>query len=94
MSKPHPDHHAHGWLTVEHLEAKGVEVTKHVVDGLAAGKTPEQIANDVVDVVDAAIPLSALGPVGMAIDAIDGPIIKAVIHLVIVVFAKKKRAAL
>lgn len=46
------------------------------------GRTPEQIADDVVDAIDALIPWAELIPGwGVLIESADGPVIKALVHL-------------
>ena len=48
------------------------------------GRTPEQIADDVVDAIDALIPWAELIPGwGVLIESADGPAIKALIHLLL-----------
>ena len=55
----------------------------------APHKTPEQIADDVIDALDALIPWAAIVPGwGVLIDEADGPALKAVVHALLAHRAK------
>lgn len=88
--KPHPDHRLHAHITVGSLAAKGFDLVTSVAAGTRAGRTPEQVADDVVDTIAAATPWSALGPVGVVIDAAEASVVKAIIHFIVLVLARKQ----
>jgi hypothetical protein len=57
------------------------------------GKTPEEIADAIIDTIAAATPWSVILPgIGLLIDAVEAPIIKAIAHGIILATVKKKRA--
>lgn len=50
---------------------------------LEAGHSVEEVIDDIVETIDAIIPWSVIGPAGIVIEAIDGPIAKAVARLIV-----------
>lgn len=50
---------------------------------MATGHTKNEAIDQVVDIVDALLPFDAMGPVGVAVDAADGPVIKALLHVIL-----------
>lgn len=55
-------------------------------------KSPEEIADEVIDIIAAATPWSVIFPgIGLLIDAVEGSVIKAIVHKIIVDAAKKKQ---
>jgi hypothetical protein len=55
-------------------------------------KTPEEIADEVIDIIAAATPWSVIFPgIGLLIDAVEASLIKAIVHKIIVEAAKKKQ---
>lgn len=76
-------------LVKRRLAELGHDLAAHVEAHRTPGKTPEQIANDVVDVVAAATPWSALGPVGVVIDAVEAKVVKAIVHAIALALAKR-----
>lgn len=73
------------------LDKIGIDLAAHVDRHQALGKTPEQIAFDVVDDIAAVTPWSALGPVGVLVDAVEAAAVKAIIHAIALGLAKKPR---
>ena len=49
-------------------------LTLRVRELLATGQTPEQVADALAPVIDALLPLGALGPIGAVAEVLDGPI--------------------
>lgn len=49
---------------------------------LGEGMTPEEVASTLAPVIDALVPLGALGPVGMAAELVDGVIAWVVVLIV------------
>jgi hypothetical protein len=65
--------------------AKAVEVAD------TTGKTPEQIADGIIDTIAAATPWTVLIPgVGATIDAMEAAVVKTIVHGILVALAKKK----
>lgn len=64
---------------IEHITpAQAAEV---LAAAHAPHKTPEQIADDVIDAIDALIPWPALIPGwGLLLESADGPAVKALVH--------------
>jgi hypothetical protein len=58
----------------------------------AEGHTKAEVVDAIVDLVDAAIPWDLVGPVGTTIDAIDGPVVKALAHFIIALGSKRTKA--
>lgn len=57
-----------------------------------ADKTPEEIADAIIDTIAAATPWSVIIPgIGVLIDAVEAAVIKAIVHGIIFATAKKKR---
>ena len=57
-----------------------------------ADKSPEEIADAIVDAIAAATPWAIIIPgIGALIDAVEAQVIKAIVHRIIVATAKKKR---
>lgn len=52
---------------------------------MAAGHTKTEAIDQVVDIVDAVTPFDALGPAGAAWDAVDGPVVKALLHVILAI---------
>lgn len=50
---------------------------------LAAGHTQDEVVEQVVALVDAAIPWSMLGPWGSLIEAVDGPVATALVKFIL-----------
>ena len=48
-----------------------------------AGDDPDTIIRAVVEAVDAAVPWSALGPVGVVVDMVDGPIAEFIARMIV-----------
>ena len=63
-------------LDVPHLRA----IAAHQ---LAAGHTREEVIADVVATIDALIPWSVIGPVGVVIEALDGPLALLIAGLIV-----------
>lgn len=57
---------------------------------MAAGHTKNEAIDQVVDVVDSIIPFEMLGPVGAAWDAVDAPVIKALLHVILALHVPAK----
>ena len=49
---------------------------------LDRGMTADEAAHEVAEVLDAMIPLNQLGPVGMVLEALDGPMIFGIVSFV------------
>ena len=72
-----------------HLLDNGIDLAAEVA-GHPGAKSAEQIADDVIDAIDAALDWNAVLPVvGGLIDAVDGPALKALVHALAVAFAHK-----
>ena len=72
----------------DHLLLNGVDLAAEV-SAHPGAKSPEQIADEVIDLIDAAIDWNAILPVvGGLIDAVDGPALKALVHAFAVMLAK------
>lgn len=57
-----------------------------------AGRSPEEIADKVIDAIAAATPWSAIFPgVGALIDAAEAAVVKGIAHGIIVALAKKRQ---
>ena len=80
-------------ITVEHLAKKGIHLADLIEKADSAGKTPEQVADEVVDAIASVTPWSALGPVGAIIDMAEAGIVKLIVRGIILATVKKKRAA-
>lgn len=59
----------------QHIE----DMADHFMD---SGKTAAETEREIAKAIDAMIPLEILGPVGKVLEAIDGPIIQGIVHLV------------
>jgi hypothetical protein len=61
---------------------------------LEAGHSEEEVVDLVVDLVDRMLPFNQIvpGPAGVALELVDGPVIRAAVHIV-VAFAVRHRAA-
>lgn len=59
---------------------------------LGEGMTPEEVASTLAPVIDALVPLGALGPVGMAAELVDGVIAWVVVLIVAREVARATRA--
>lgn len=61
---------------------------------LEAGHSEEEVVDLVVDLVDRLLPFNQIvpGPAGVALELVDGPVIRAAVH-VVVAFAARRRAA-
>ena len=92
MSHPHAEHPLHQHLTAEKLAAAGIDLAAHVEAGVSAGKTPEQVADDVLDAVAAAL-LSLAGPVGLLILPAERLVAHAIVHAVVLALARAKHTA-
>lgn len=78
-------------LTAEKL-LRHVDLDKAIDAPENADKTPEEIADAIIDTIAAATPWSVLIPgVGLLIDAIEAKVLKAIVHGIIVAAAKKRR---
>ena len=71
------------------------ELTKHLAKSVEAadttGKTPEQIADGIIDTIAAATPWAVLIPgIGATIDAMVAAVVKTIVHGILVALAKKK----
>lgn len=71
------------------------ELTKHLAKSVEAaetmGKTPEQIADEIIDTIAAATPWTVLIPgIGATIDAMEAEVVKTIVHGILVALAKKK----
>ena len=55
------------------------------------GMDADQIIHEITRVIDAAVPWGALGPVGLLIEMVDGPIAEAIARLIVhaIIAAKK-----
>jgi len=81
-------------LTAEKL-LKNVDVEEILQKPANGKKSPEEIADEIIDVITAATPWSVLIPgVGLLIDALEGPILKALAHKIILEAVKKKQKKL
>lgn len=63
------------------------EVDTHGLDDLVEGyldrgMSAEDTAREVAEVIDAMLPLGLLGPVGHTLEAIDGPVILAIVRFI------------
>jgi len=78
-------------LTAEKL-LRHVNVDAALAAPENANKTPEEIADAIIDAIAAATPWSVILPgIGLLIDAVEAPIIKAIAHGIILATVKKKR---
>ena len=78
-------------VTAERL-LKHVDVDAVLAAPENADKTPEQIADEIIDAIAAATPWSVILPgVGLLIDAVEAPVVKAIAHGIIHATVKKKR---
>ena len=71
------------------------ELTKHLAKSVEAadttGKTPEQVADGIIDTIAAATPWAILIPgIGATIDAMEATVVKGIVHGILVALAKKK----
>jgi hypothetical protein len=71
------------------------ELTAHLTRAVEAadttGKTPEQIADGIIDTIAAATPWAILIPgIGATIDAMEAAVVKTIVHGILVALAKKK----
>lgn len=61
-----------------------VPVVHELADALQVkGHTQDEIVDQIVDLVDSILPFGDMGAIGQAIDAADGPVIKALIKLIL-----------
>jgi hypothetical protein len=58
------------------------------------GMKPDEAVAEIVEVLDTLIPLAALGPFGAALEALDGPAIKAIVMAVSQIRADPEKRAL
>jgi hypothetical protein len=66
---------------LHHLDVKALrELAKTLTE---AGHTQDEVVEQVVAVVDALLPWDQMGPAGVAIDAIDGPVVTAFVKLLL-----------
>jgi hypothetical protein len=80
-------------LTAEKL-LRHVDVDAILAAPENANKTPEEIADEIIDAIAAATPWSVILPgIGLLIDAVEAPVIKAIAHGIILATVKKKRSA-
>lgn len=78
--KPHASELAHA--IEAHLTPK--QAAEVLATATAPHKSPEQIADDVIDALDALIPWPAIIPGwGVLLDSVDGPALKALVHLLL-----------
>ena len=71
------------------------ELTAHLTKAVKAadttGKTPEQVADGIIDTIAAATPWTVLIPgIGAQIDAMEAAVVKTIVHGILVALAKKK----
>ena len=71
------------------------ELSKHLAKSVEAadttGKTPEQVADGIIDTIAAATPWTVLIPgIGAEIDAMEAALVKTIVHGILVALAKKK----
>ena len=71
------------------------ELSKHLAKSVEAadttGKTPEQVADGIIDTIAAATPWTVLIPgIGAEIDAMEAAVVKTIVHGILVALAKKK----
>lgn len=61
---------------------------------LEAGHSRDDIVHDVAGIVDQLLPFSVLvpGPAGLALEAIDGPVLLAIVRLVVVAAERRIKA--
>ncbi len=59
---------------------------------LGEGMTPEEVASTLAPVIDALVPLGALGPIGVVAEIVDGPIAWVVVLIVAREVARATRA--
>lgn len=77
-----------------HLDSAALRsLAEHLLD---AGHSREEAIADIVAMVDALVPWAVIipGPIGVAVEALDGPIAKAIAGLVVngVISARKRKA--
>jgi hypothetical protein len=61
-----------------------VPILHELMDSMQqAGHSQDEIVDQIVDLVDSILPFGNMGAVGQAIDAADGPIIKALVKLIL-----------
>lgn len=49
---------------------------------LDRGMNPDEVVSEIVEVLDALIPLNLLGPAGVFLESVDGPAIRAIVMAV------------
>ncbi len=61
---------------------------------LSAGHTPAEVAEDIAEVIDAAVDFSALVPgvAGSILESVDGPILRAVAGIIVAAAVKRGKA--
>lgn len=71
------------------------ELHEVAADLLAAGRTREQVIDDIVALVDAAVPWEAIipGPAGAVVEAVDAPLAKAIARFVVGAAERKRKKA-
>ena len=57
-------------------------LTLRVRELLGQGQTPEQVASTLAPLIDALLPLAALGPIGVIAEVLDGPVAWFLVRLV------------
>jgi len=61
-----------------------VPILHELMDSMQeAGHSQDEIVDQIVDLIDSILPFSNMGALGQAIDAADGPIIKALVKLIL-----------
>lgn len=70
-------------LVKRRLAELGHDLAAHVEAHRAEGKTPEQIADEVIDTIAATTQWSLLGPAGVMLDAVEAAVAKAIAHGII-----------
>lgn len=56
------------------------------------GHSTIEVVDAIIDLVDAAIPWSIVGPAGTTIDALDGPAVKALAHFIVALGKKRGKS--
>lgn len=57
-------------------------LTLRVRELLGQGQTPEQVADALAPMIDALLPLAALGPIGVVAEVLDGPVAWFLVRLI------------
>ena len=77
---------AHVRQRLAHL---GIDLATHLAEH-PGGKTPEEIADDVIEAIGAVTPWTLLGPVGVVIDAAEVQVVKGIVHAILRGMARAK----